>query len=101
VVVVCYWKWKWNKYNTKTIEDIEMHLKVNIYIYIAWFEDTKGIIRIRKSKDRQHNGQQDKRINNDLQNITYKTNDRVTRTPLKTGGELRCSGKIVAPAVLF
>jgi hypothetical protein len=23
---------------------------------------------------------------------TYKTKDRVTRTPLKTGGELRCSG---------
>jgi len=27
-----------------------------------------------------------KRTNNDLQNITHK--DRVTRTPLKTGGEL-------------
>jgi len=25
---------------------------------------------------------------------TYKTKDRVTRTPLKTGGELRCSGKV-------
>ena len=25
---------------------------------------------------------------------TYKTNDRVTRTPLKTGGELRCSGRV-------
>jgi hypothetical protein len=24
---------------------------------------------------------------------TYKTNDRVTRTPLKTGGELMCSGR--------
>ena len=27
-----------------------------------------------------------KRTNNDLQNITYKTKDRVTRTPLNTGG---------------
>ena len=48
------------------------------------FEDTKGIIIIRKSKkDRQHNGRKkkDKRTNNDLQNITYKTKDRVTRTP--------------------
>jgi len=27
---------------------------------------------------------QDKRTNNDLQNITHKTNDRGTRTPLKT-----------------
>ena len=25
---------------------------------------------------------------------TYKTTDRVTRAPLKTGGELRCSGRI-------
>ena len=42
------------------------------------FEDTKGVIRIRKSKkDRQYNGQmkQDKRRNNDLQNITHKTKD--------------------------
>jgi len=25
---------------------------------------------------------------------TYKTKDRVTRTPIKTGGELRCSGRV-------
>ena len=25
---------------------------------------------------------------------THKTEDRVTRTPLKTGGELRCSGRV-------
>jgi hypothetical protein len=25
---------------------------------------------------------------------TYKTNDGVTRTPLRTGGELRCSGRV-------
>ena len=25
---------------------------------------------------------------------TYKTKDRVTRTPLTTGGELRCSGRV-------
>ena len=25
---------------------------------------------------------------------TNKTKDRVTRTPLKTGGELRCSGRV-------
>jgi hypothetical protein len=39
------------------------------------FEDTKGVIRIRKSKkNRQHNGQKikDKRTNNDLQNIHIK-----------------------------
>jgi hypothetical protein len=32
---------------------------------------------------------------NDRRNIyTYKTKDRVTRTPLKTGGERRCSGSV-------
>ena len=31
---------------------------------------------------------------NDIQNTTQKTKDRVTRTPLKTGGELRGSGRI-------
>ena len=43
------------------------------------------VIRIRKSKDRQDNGQEkkDKKTNNDLQNITHKTKDGVTRTPLK------------------
>jgi len=53
------------------------------------FEDTKGVIRTRNSKkDRLCNGQKkiDKRTNNDLQNITQKTKDRVTRTPLKTKG---------------
>ena len=25
---------------------------------------------------------------------TYKTKDRVTRTPLKSGGERRCSGRV-------
>jgi hypothetical protein len=41
-------------------------------------EDTKGVIRVRKSKkDRQHNDQEkrDKRTNNDLQNITHNNKD--------------------------
>ena len=60
------------------------------------FEDTKGVIRIRISKkSRQHNGEKKKykRTNNDLQNI-YIAKERVTRTALKTGGELRCSGSV-------
>ena len=38
------------------------------------FENTKGVIRILKSKNRQHNGQKkkDKSTNNDLQNIHIK-----------------------------
>ena len=61
------------------------------------FEDTKGVIRIRISKkNRQHNGQK-KKVQKDKQRSTkhtYKTKDRVTRTPLNTGGELRCSGRV-------
>jgi hypothetical protein len=46
-------------------------------------------------KNRRYNGQTKKykRTNNDLQH-TYKTTDRVSRTPLKTGGEHRCSGRV-------
>ena len=35
-----------------------------------------------------------KSTNNDLQNITHKTKDRVTWTTLKTRSELRCSGRV-------
>jgi hypothetical protein len=57
--------------------------------YLEEFEDTKGAIRIRISKkNRQHNDKKHKRRNNDRQNIHIK------RTPLKIGGELRCSGRV-------
>jgi hypothetical protein len=36
----------------------------------------------------------DKMTNNDLQNNTHQANDRVTRTALKTGGELMYSGRV-------
>jgi hypothetical protein len=52
------------------------------------FENIKEVTKIRKSKkDRKHNGQKkkDKR--------THKNKDKVTRSPLKTGSELRCSGR--------
>jgi hypothetical protein len=47
------------------------------------FEDTKEVIRIRISKDRQHNGQKKKYKQRSTKH-TNKTKDRVTRTPLKT-----------------
>jgi len=56
------------------------------------FEDTKGVIRIRISKkNRQHNGQKKKYKRT---KHTHKTKDRITRTPLKIGGERRCSGRV-------
>jgi hypothetical protein len=40
------------------------------------------------------NKKKNKRTNNDLQNTMQKTKDRVTRTPLKTGDEIMCSGRV-------
>ena len=68
-----------------------MRTTFNIYVLIFFrrvLRYQRGIIGIRKKKskkDRQHNDQKkkDKRTNNDLQNITHKTKDRVTRTPIK------------------
>ena len=55
---------------------------------IEEFEDTKEVIRIRKSKkNRQHNGQK-KKDKQRATKHTHKSKDRVTRTPRKTGGEL-------------
>jgi hypothetical protein len=81
-------------YSNKPIKALSLYINVYrsamLLSYLEEFEDNKGVIIIRKSKDRQHNGQQKKykRTNNDLQSITHKTKDLVTRTPLKTGCEL-------------
>jgi hypothetical protein len=58
------------------------------------------VIRIRKSKNRELNGQK-KKDKNDKQRSTkhtYKTKDRVTRTPLKTG--VNSGAPLVTPVVL-
>jgi hypothetical protein len=69
------------------------HVVKRGYIWMGYqvckeeFEDTKGVIRIRKSKkNRQHNEQKKKykRTNNVLQNIHIKLNSGNTN-PLKTG----------------
>ena len=58
------------------------------------FEDSKGVIRIRKSsKNRQHNGQKKEDKQRSTRH-THKTKDRVTQIPLKTMGELGCSGRV-------
>ena len=62
---------------------------------IKEFEDTKGVIRIRISKkNRQHKGKKEQKDKQRSTKHTYKTKDRVTRTLLKTGGELRCSRRV-------
>ena len=58
---------------------------MNANLFQEEFEDTKGVIRIRKSKNRRYNGQKKKYkgTNNDLQNIHIK--DRETRTTKNLG----------------
>jgi hypothetical protein len=52
-------------------------------LYQKKLEDTKGLIRSRKSKKvKQYNGQR-KRINSDVQNTAQKT--KATRAPQKQG----------------
>ena len=56
------------------------------------FEDTKRGIQnpsIEKGQTTQWLKKKDKRTNNYRQNITRKTKDRVTRTPLKTNNNLQ------------
>ena len=56
------------------------HIFFQCYLWqnvVEEFEDTKRVIRIRKSKDRQLSTKH-----------SHKTKDRVTRTTLKTWGEL-------------
>jgi hypothetical protein len=57
--------------------------------YYEKFEDTKGVIRRRKSKKfKQCHGQKDK------QQYPRHYIDRATWTPIKTKGELRCPGRV-------
>jgi len=61
------------------------------------FEDTKVVIRISKSKKNRQQIGQKKKGQKDKQRSTkhtHKTKDQITRTPLKSGGELRCSGRV-------
>jgi hypothetical protein len=54
---------------------MQSDISITTTVSLDEFEDTKGVIRIRKlKKDRQHNGQtkKEKSKNNDLQNIHIK-----------------------------
>ena len=90
--------WNTKYYIYRTVREIRIWIKPTPVKYLIPFiysnagnyhqhRHQREVIRIRKSKkNRQHNGQKkkDKRTNN-LQNITHKTKDRVTRTPLNPG----------------
>jgi hypothetical protein len=87
-----YYLWYiwWLQYDQRT----DYSIRTNVHFSNAT-ANTSGVDTSRKSRtNRQHNGQEkkDKKTNNDLQNTAQKTKDRVTRTPLNTGCELRRSG---------
>ena len=66
---------------------------VHVLLQLEDFEDTKWAKRIHKSKDRQHIGQK-KKDKQRSKKHTHQPKDRVAGTPLKTGGELGCSGSV-------
>ena len=68
------------------------------------FEGTKGVIRIVYRRRTDNTMAKRNKVQKDKQRSTkhtYKTKDRVTRTPLKTGGELRCSGRLSSSLPFF
>ena len=72
--------WKLPLYST-------LHIVLLLFIRKVW-RQSEVVSRTDKTMSKI------KRSNNDLQNITQKTTDRATRTNLKTGAELRCSGRV-------
>ena len=68
--------------NQSLTNDSRMETELLVNKLLEELNDTKGVIRIRKSKkDRQCNDQKkkDKIKNSDLQNIPHKTKDRVSQ----------------------
>jgi hypothetical protein len=85
------------QYTIIHLEDVYIGFCLKIARLLEEFDDTKGAIRICISeKNRQHSGQ-NKKTQEDKQRSrkhTYKAKDRVTQSTLKTGGGLRCSGRV-------
>ena len=70
--------------------------RLQLIVAVEKLEETKVVTRSRKAKDRQliiqwPTRKTDNRTNNDTPNFTK---DQTTGTPLNTGGELSCSGRI-------
>ena len=72
-----------------------MRLKIPTYIEYE-IEDTKGVIKNQYIEEDQTIQWPEEKVEKDKQRSTkhtYKTNDRITQTPLKSGGELRKFGQ--------
>jgi hypothetical protein len=80
LIIICQWNlWELNLLGTNVcIQNI-----INIYTNLYEEEQTTQWPKEKVQKDKQWSTKH-----------AYKTKDRVTRTPLKTGGELRCSANV-------
>jgi hypothetical protein len=82
-------------FSSKTKHKISDKTISTIICLYEEFEDTKGVIRNCISK--KNTSWPKEKVQKDKQRSTkhtHNTKDRVTRTPLKTGDELRCSGRV-------
>jgi hypothetical protein len=95
----CIGSYKSNYHTTTTVPMIRNEYGCDKYkTQLRKCEDTKGVIRSRKAKDRQYNGQR-KMTNNDTQNIIQKNKDRATRT--HQGSELMCIGMVSSSCFIY
>ena len=105
-----YWLQAWSRFEFTTIVVIGTDCTgscrlLNFLLDQIWFETHVSLLRrvwryqrevigIRLSKkNRQYNAQKKKYKRRSTKH-THKTKDRVTRTPLKIGGELKCSERV-------
>ena len=65
-----------------SLSGVLYYIMTQVY-YCEEFEDSKSVIIIDKSKDRQHN-EKNRKDKPRSTNITHKTKDRITRTSLKS-----------------
>ena len=78
-----------------TVSGHKNQASLTSYCYEQSLKIPTGQSKNHQSKDRQHHGQNKKTITQTMvYKTTHKTKDWVTRTPLKTGGELRSSGRV-------
>ena len=91
-----------NIYCTHTQRDV-MYVKVNVDMEVITVTRLRRVWRYQRDNQNPHIEEEQirqlpkEKVQWDKQRSTkhtYKTKDRVTRTPIKIGGELRCSGRV-------
>jgi hypothetical protein len=90
----CFHYWSYISPIGKPVDQFSKALHIWIARRVWWYQRGNHNPYIEEEQTTQwpkEKVQKDKQLST---KHTYKTKDRVTRTPLKTGGELRCSGRI-------